>query len=287
MSSSGPRPADYNKEKLQDAERLSSWGPRLCTPRAALAVAAVAVLPGSLYRSARGLGTLLVATSRKGIGGLHDGDTVANNNVLEFYSTLCLLLILVNVTSARVRPSALGIAKVAAQVLAAWWFADLLSALVHINLDKAPRRDDGSVLGGFWDDQKYAFQWHHDRPARQFEERATYHAFHECNTTFPYALIAIALFTVTRVPLRPFLITTAVGLVAIQAAHYFAHARTHSYWVPKPVQLLQDASLILSPKHHREHHTPPFNSHFGILHGGSAPLVDYLFKHGYLGYLTK
>ncbi len=74
------------------------------------------------------------------------------------------------------------------------------------------------------------------------------------------------------------------GMFITNQIHKWAHMKTP----PIFVRWLQRFRLILSPDHHRKHHTPPFNSHYTITTGWlNAPLktlrifeiVEWLLRH--------
>jgi hypothetical protein len=74
------------------------------------------------------------------------------------------------------------------------------------------------------------------------------------------------------------------GMFITNQIHKWAHMKAP----PGFVRLLQRYRLILSPNHHRRHHTPPFDSHYTITTGWlNAPLkalrifemVEWLLRH--------
>jgi sterol desaturase/sphingolipid hydroxylase (fatty acid hydroxylase superfamily) len=62
-----------------------------------------------------------------------------------------------------------------------------------------------------------------------------------------------------------------VGLtVATNQFHKWAHQDAP----PRIVRVLQRARIILSPEHHRVHHTAPFESSYAITNGWLNPLLN-------------
>ncbi|MFN8671728.1 MAG: fatty acid desaturase CarF family protein [Candidatus Sericytochromatia bacterium] len=52
------------------------------------------------------------------------------------------------------------------------------------------------------------------------------------------------------------------------------HKWTHEDNVPSWVTFLQNKKIILSPEHHKFHHTYPFNSNYCITHGLTNPFLE-------------
>ncbi|GMH68280.1 hypothetical protein TrRE_jg8966 [Triparma retinervis] len=165
-----------------------------------------------------------------------------------------------------------------AEALCAWFVVDLGSGLLHIYLDHSEMANDGS----FGDEQRRAFRHHHEFPGGKFRADPAYHAFLEMNYVLPYTLLALlGLAAYPRTwPLKTFFFNVAVGASLTQCFHLFAHARTHGFWVPAPIQWMQDAGVVLSPAHHRLHHLPPYDVNFGITTGWSAPLLNAAYTPG-------
>ena len=58
---------------------------------------------------------------------------------------------------------------------------------------------------------------------------------------------------------------TALGVLATNQCHKWAHMDPAA--VPVPVRWAQRVGLVLSPAHHKLHHTAPFDSHFCTSNG--------------------
>ena len=50
--------------------------------------------------------------------------------------------------------------------------------------------------------------------------------------------------------------------------HYFCHVRTHARPIPWVYKQGQDWGLLPSAKHHKTHHTSPFEENWNFLVGG-------------------
>lgn len=66
-----------------------------------------------------------------------------------------------------------------------------------------------------------------------------------------------------------FLIATALAVSTFLAITNLVHKWSHSDHVPAVARFLQKYRIILSPEHHKTHHTAPFETHYCILTGHS------------------
>jgi hypothetical protein len=127
-------------------------------------------------------------------------------------------------------------------ILAGWAVADAFGGLYHLATDR----------GYNLPFQVRSFQNHHDKP---------------WTMTFDLEPLAGA------VPLLilswwlgwpAFLTSAAVGIGFTQIPHYYIH---HPERCPRWIVWLQRARIVLQPKAHEDHHTPPYGHNFCILAG--------------------
>ncbi len=72
---------------------------------------------------------------------------------------------------------------------------------------------------------------------------------------------------------HPFLATFLVAMMGFVVVTNQIHKWAHTAEVPGPVRWLQAHRLVLSPEHHRVHHTPPYDSHYCITSGLTNPFL--------------
>jgi plasmanylethanolamine desaturase len=150
-----------------------------------------------------------------------------------------------------------------AAALVAWAMSDLLSGLVHWAFDTY-----GSVHTPFIGPAFIRpFREHHFDPLA-----ITRHDFVETNGSNCLACSPL-LVGASWMPLEATLLAgaqavmlfTALGVLATNQCHKWAHMEPAR--VPAPVRWAQSAGLVLSPTHHKLHHTAPFDSHFCTSNG--------------------
>ncbi|HZM37218.1 MAG TPA: fatty acid desaturase CarF family protein [Burkholderiales bacterium] len=136
-----------------------------------------------------------------------------------------------------------------------WLIADLLSGLVHWTLDRFGSERTpifGPIL-------IRPFREHHDDP-----QAMTRHDFVETNGASALGASPLFLFQ------NEILFFTAIGLVAANQCHKWAHARS----VPAIVRAAQRLRLILPPAAHGRHHAAPHDRHFCTLSGWLNRTLD-------------
>ena len=163
---------------------------------------------------------------------------------------------LVEVTGAYFLPVALAAA------LCAWAASDLLSGLVHWGFDTFGSVNTPFIGSAFI----RPFREHHFDPLA-----ITRHDFVETNGSNCLACSPL-LISASLMPLesgyaiaaQSFMRFTALGVLATNQCHKWAHMGERA---PAAVQWAQRAGIVLSPEHHKLHHTAPFDSHFCTSNG--------------------
>ena len=163
----------------------------------------------------------------------------------------------------------LDVATVGLTVLAAFLalvLADFLSGMVHALCDNLGSVDT-PVVG-----QKFirSFREHHTDPldmTRGDFVRVNADNFLVC---LPILIPCVLWLNVGS---NPFVSTFLVVLMAFVVVTNQIHKWAHTDQVPGPVQWLQARRIVLSPDHHRVHHTPPYDSHYCITSGVTNPLL--------------
>ena len=119
------------------------------------------------------------------------------------------------------------------------------------------------------------FRVHHVRPLEICEHGIVETLGNSCIVAAPVLKLAIVIAafceTSATTAFATFTATLTVGVtVATNQFHKWAHQAAP----PRFVRFLQRARLILSPEHHREHHTAPFESSYTITNGWLNPLLN-------------
>lgn len=139
--------------------------------------------------------------------------------------------------------------------LLGWLIADLLSGLVHWGLDRFG--DERTPLVG--PILIRPFREHHEDPLAM-----TRHDFVETNGASALGASVLLAFQ------NELLFFTAIGVVAANQCHKWAHARS----VPAAVRAAQRLGLILRPEAHRRHHRAPHDRHFCTASGWMNRSLD-------------
>lgn len=75
-------------------------------------------------------------------------------------------------------------------------------------------------------------------------------------------------------------IISTAGLIACQGQYWHMLAHRNPSKNSPFVKWLQKHHIILNPQFHNKHHTPPYDSHFGVLTGQMNPVVDLIISAG-------
>jgi ubiquitin-conjugating enzyme E2 variant len=146
---------------------------------------------------------------------------------------------------------------------AGWLAADLLSGLAHWAFDSFGSTSTPVIGNAFI----RPFRAHHADP-----EEMTRHDFvetHGASCLAGLPLLGAASFmpleSWTGILAQAVLLFTALGVLATNQCHKWAHLEEAA--TPKLVLWAQRRWLVLPRKHHRLHHTPPFDTHFCMSSG--------------------
>lgn len=151
---------------------------------------------------------------------------------------------------------------IAVQVVWGWYVADLISALVHLTIDKlyGTRCQHWPVLGK----TIVEFHEHHENPKLML----TRGFWASSRDTILFSLLGVGLACL----FWPwFWGTVAVGTGLCQAIHKAAHRERVPFWL----RWLRQCDLLLRPQLHDVHHNGVFDRNFGIVNGWSNPLVNF------------
>jgi len=155
--------------------------------------------------------------------------------------------------------------------LLGWVLADLASGLVHWALDTWGSIDTPVVGATFI----RSFREHHVDPVAMCKHDFVETNGDSCLAASP-AVLACALAPhawLLEDRLAFFLVGAtvwgALGAVLTNQFHKWSHERSR----PALVSALQQAHLVLPPRHHNAHHTPPFDCYYCITTGWLNPLL--------------
>ena len=162
----------------------------------------------------------------------------------------------------------------------AYLSADFISGFVHFLCDNFGSPETPLIGSTFIQ----PFREHHDDP-----QGITRHDFIEVNTNTCLAGIPVLLAFYFFLPLRSsaFALHIAVFILFfilfVTLTNQF-HKWAHQSKPPAAICRLQQMNLILSPKHHDLHHTPPFDKYYCITSGWLNPVLA---KIGFFEFFEK
>lgn len=150
-------------------------------------------------------------------------------------------------------------------------FGDFVTGLVHWAADTYCE-ESTPVIG---QSLVKPFRVHHVRPLEICEHGIVETVGNTCILAVPLLAIITAITgygeTSAATAFALFTATVTVGVtVATNQFHKWAHREKP----PRLVRLFQRAGIILSPEHHRTHHTAPFESSYAITNGWLNPLLN-------------
>ena len=150
-------------------------------------------------------------------------------------------------------------------------FGDFVTGLVHWAADTYCE-ESTPVIGR---SLVKPFRVHHARPLEICEHGIVETVGNTSILAAPLlaSFLALNAYGERSLPLT-FAIFTAVVTVGVTVATNQFHKWAHQQSAPLTVRLLQRASIILSPEHHRSHHTAPFESSYAITNGWLNPLLN-------------
>lgn len=155
------------------------------------------------------------------------------------------------------------IAACIAAAVGGWMFADLGTAIYHFSVDNYGNKD--TPLFGF---QIAAFQGHHASPWTITNRNFANNLYRLTIPTMPQMAALLVL------PLPPAALAglcSALGwIVMSQELHRQAHFTKPAAYA----RVLQSFGVAISRKEHGQHHSSPFDGHYGIVSGVSNGLLD-------------
>jgi ubiquitin-conjugating enzyme E2 variant len=150
-------------------------------------------------------------------------------------------------------------------------FGDFVTGLVHWAADTYGE-ESTPVVGR---SLVRPFRVHHARPREICEHGLVETVGNTCILAAPLlALFIVVAAFVDTSAVTTFAVFTAVVTVGVTVATNQFHKWAHQERPPRAVRLLQRARIILSPEHHRAHHTAPFESSYAITNGWLNPLLN-------------
>lgn len=161
------------------------------------------------------------------------------------------------------RPDSVVItAKTVGYILtASYLYTDFWLWMLHCFLD---RKENLKSVIPFIKSTAEQFQGHHDKPhcvlsANHFGE------IDDLVVITAGTGLLLGLWTSPATKLIVVLVTLWGGLGGLN--HFYGHAITHGYRVPKLYELGQRFGLLPTAKHHKRHHTAPFEENWNFLNG--------------------
>lgn len=150
-------------------------------------------------------------------------------------------------------------------------FGDFVTGLVHWAADTYGE-ESTPVIGR---SLVKPFRVHHVRPLEICEHGVVETVGNTCILAAPLLILFVVInaFGETSAA-TTFTIFIAAVTVGVTVATNQFHKWAHQDLPPRIVRLLQRARIILSPEHHRTHHTAPFESSYAITNGWLNPLLN-------------
>lgn len=164
----------------------------------------------------------------------------------------------------------------------AWWlvapgvllglvFGDFVTGLVHWAADTYCE-ESTPVIG---QSLVKPFRVHHVRPLEICEHGVVETVGNTCILAAPLLTLFVVFMTyVETSAAAAFAVFNAVLTVGVTVATNQFHKWAHQELPSRVVRALQRSRIILSPEHHRAHHTAPFESSYAITNGWLNPLLN-------------
>lgn len=150
-------------------------------------------------------------------------------------------------------------------------FGDFVTGLVHWAADTYGE-ENTPIIGR---SLVRPFRIHHVRPLEICEHGVVETVGNTCILATPLLTLFIVIMASGEISAAAsFAVFTAAVTVGVTVATNQFHKWAHQAEPPRVVRLLQRARLILSPEHHRTHHTEPFKSSYTITNGWLNPLLN-------------
>jgi hypothetical protein len=119
------------------------------------------------------------------------------------------------------------------------------------------------------------FRVHHVRPLEICEHGVVETVGNTCILAAPLLILFVVVMTFGETSAAAaFAVFTAAVTVFVTVATNQLHKWAHQESPPRFARALQRSRIILSPEHHRAHHTAPFESSYAITNGWLNPLLN-------------
>ncbi|MBV9928616.1 MAG: kua-ubiquitin conjugating enzyme hybrid localization domain protein [Acidobacteria bacterium] len=150
-------------------------------------------------------------------------------------------------------------------------FGDFITGLVHWAADTYGE-ESTPVIGR---SLVRPFRVHHVRPLEICEHGVVETIGNTCILATPLFALFVAVMAYGETSAAAaFAVFTAAVTVGVTVATNQFHKWAHQESPPRLARALQRARIILSPEHHRAHHTAPFESSYAITNGWLNPLLN-------------
>lgn len=162
--------------------------------------------------------------------------------------------------------------------IGAYIITDFVNGIIHMYMDN--NTDYTSIVGPFVS----AFHLHHAKP-KYIKRHPIKVYFYESGTKFwllgyLFVLCGLQYGCVIPCALNICLVSFAVLSSVAEVSHYWCHNATKKN---KIIQILQKCRILLSKKHHINHHRND-NTHYAFLNGMTDPLLNQISHYLYAGY---
>lgn len=150
-------------------------------------------------------------------------------------------------------------------------FGDFVTGLVHWAADTYGE-ESTPVIGR---SLVAPFRVHHVRPQEICEHGIVETIGNTCILAAPLLILFVVIMASGATSAATaFIIFTAAVTVGMTVATNQFHKWAHQTTPPRIVSAFQRSRIILSPEHHRSHHTAPFASSYAITNGWLNPLLN-------------
>jgi len=199
---------------------------------------------------------------------------LAKQSQAPLASGLTAILLLWGVAQQHQSAASFGLAQLGYVLVVSYLYTDYWLWMLHCFLDR--KENLASSLPVIAELAKQ-FQDHHDVPATLLAEN---HFGDIDDLVTATAGVGLALGAWTS-PATKFIVVMVTLWGALGGLnHFYGHATTHGYQVPALYEYGQRWGLLPTAKHHKQHHTAPFEENWNFLNGLNAVLYEPLYFAG-------